>query len=118
LSILPDDKIAIKANLRLQELWGFGLTAGLYPVQGSIHQGISGSQWNTPAERAVRRSARLTADELGVRGAKEKAGIPDDSSLCETGFHLEDILQTYKISTASPKPRCMRRKELLIHFQL
>jgi hypothetical protein len=42
-SILPDDKIAIKANLGLQELCGVGVTARLYQVQGSIYQGISGN---------------------------------------------------------------------------
>ncbi len=40
---------------------------------------------------------------------RKKAGARN-SSLCETVFHLEYILQTYKKSTASPKPRYREEK--------
>ena len=42
-------------------------------------------------------------------GNIKKAGARD-SSLCETAFHLEHILQSYKKSAASPKPRYREEK--------
>jgi hypothetical protein len=37
--------------------------------------------------------------------AKQKRLESKNSSLCETAYHLEYELQTYKKSTVSPKPR-------------
>ena len=39
----------------------------------------------------------------------KKAGARN-SSLCETVFHLENVLQIYKKSTVSPKPRYREEK--------
>jgi len=52
-----------------------------------------------------------------VTGAQEakKAGARN-SSLCETVFHLENILQSYKKSTVSPKPRFREEKNYLYIF--
>jgi len=45
----------------------------------------------------------------------KKAGARN-SSLCETVFHLEYILQSYKKSTASPKPRYREEKNSQYSF--
>ena len=39
------------------------------------------------------------------RNLEKKAKAYRDFSLCETAFHLEYELQTYKKTTVSPKPR-------------
>ena len=38
-----------------------------------------------------------------------------NSGFCETVFHLENILQVYKKSTASPKPRYREEIKLLLY---
>ncbi len=50
---------------------------------------------------------------IGLQSAKEKAGIPDDSSLCETGSHLEDILQTYKKIYCLTKAKTFEKKRAI-----
>jgi len=59
---------------------------------------------------------RLTTDKPRyVRNVEKKAGARN-SSLCETVFHLKNILQLYKKSTVSPKPRLREEKNSLYNF--
>jgi hypothetical protein len=59
---------------------------------------------------------RLTADKPRyVRNVEKKAGVRD-TSLCETVFHLKNVLQLYKKSTVSPKPRFREEKNSLYNF--
>ena len=51
----------------------------------------------------------LREDKAICAKRRKKAGARN-SSLCETVFHLENVLQTYKKSTVSPKPRYREEK--------
>jgi hypothetical protein len=51
----------------------------------------------------------------GVLKKQKKAGARN-SSLCETAFHLENLLQTYKRSAISPKPRFREEKNSYYNF--
>jgi len=88
--------------------WGIILVlAGLKArFSGSI-----GQLTESVCRYGIRAAAGPAAGKLWP-GAK-KAGTSDSSGFCETAFHLIDILQSYRISTVSPKPRFIRRKELI-----
>ncbi len=59
---------------------------------------------------------QLTADKpRSVRNVEKKAGARN-SSLCETVFNVKNILQLYKKSTVSPKPRFREEKNYYYIF--
>lgn len=107
--ILSAGRTAVKAKLRLRKFFFRGIILVLAGLKARFSGSIGQLAEN------VRRYGIWAAGPAAGKlwpGAK-KAGTSDSSGFCETAFHLIDILQSYRISTVSPKPRFIRRKELI-----